>query len=97
VVPGVISVPQEIPVGVPVGVTYVPRIIPKPEYPSYPKIASGFYPGPGFKFEGSGFSTPSTLRFQGVRSRRKKYPILTGEEALKIGTIGIKTERKKRK
>ena len=48
------------------------------------KSVSGYYPGPGSITGEIGFDYDPVLMFTGVRSRKKKYPILSALEVLQL-------------
>jgi hypothetical protein len=57
------------------------RTVTATAWPTGPTAVSGFT-NPGFKFDGGGYGEPSLKRFLGLRSKKKKYPILSAKEVL---------------
>lgn len=73
-----------------------PWVTPKSLVPSGGKGLFGF-PAGGFKFEGGSRDSGVSLRFSGVKSRRKVYPILSGADVLGLNQFKLKTAKRRRK
>jgi len=63
--------------------------------PALPRIHSPHMNFPGFKFEGGGISNPALPRFTGLSSRKRKWPILTGEQILGLSIRSHKRRHRK--
>jgi hypothetical protein len=75
-----VTMPIETPITEPIGETPIYET-PFPQPFNYTQLSKGSYFKPDFKFEAGGFGD-SFGRKRGVKSRRKRYPILSAKEFL---------------